>query len=201
MYTQTSKVLKGTDERLQQVVGLAEQKWTPIMELLVPLEVRLQSWLDTPPPVASGAPAPPVATAATVAAREDGSYSFGDDTVLVEEAVRTARRDRSSLTPLHARAHCAVCVWQDLPPPKNPPPLTEDQVKAAISQAFTDLEEVCVAELLEELLEQAEEAVNCDDLPTHPGFEEYTEADVEPILKKLEDDNFLMYRDGTVHKI
>ena len=92
MYTQTSKVLKGTDERLQKVVTIAENKWTPIVEMLVPMEARLQSWLDTPPPAAPAAAAPPAALAATAAAQSDGSFCFGDDSTLIEEDhVRPAR--------------------------------------------------------------------------------------------------------------
>ena len=66
-------------------------------------------------------------------------------------------------------------------------------------------EELDVEELLDSLTANAEEngPLMVDGRVVATGYQPYTLADIEPILKELDEEEYshLMYRDGAIHKI
>ena len=106
--------------------------------------------------------------------------NFGDDDDLV--AIKAAGEGE------------AGGVGEDLGACDPPPKLSKAQVQAEVLRCFEDLQEIAVGDMLEGLDTQLEDRYQ--ELGTF--YQNYKESDVSEILKALEDDNFLMYRDGVI---
>ena len=109
-----------------------------------------------------------------------GEVNFGDDDDLV--AIKAAGEGE------------AGGVGEDLGACDPPPKLSKAQVQAEVLRCFEDLQEIAVGDMLEGLDTQLEDRYQ--ELGTF--YQNYKESDVSEILKALEDDNFLMYRDGVI---
>ena len=111
-----------------------------------------------------------------------GEVNFGDDDDL-EVAIKAAGEGEAGG---EGEDRAGACD----PPPK----LSKAQVQAEVLRCFEDLQEIAVGDMLEGLDTQLEDRYQ--ELGTF--YQNYKESDVSEILKALEDDNFLMYRDGVI---
>ena len=111
-----------------------------------------------------------------------GEVNFGDDDDLVA-AIKAAEEGEAGG---EGEDRAGACD----PPPK----LSKAQVQAEVLRCFEDLQEIAVGDMLEGLDTQLEDRYQ--ELGTF--YQNYKESDVSEILKALEDDNFLMYRDGVI---